>query len=282
MRCERFVLGLVSAVSGGLGFGCDPGVVQDNDDDFIPVIQVPDCRPDNNGVIDSDELPVVLGAVARVRVGQDVQVDIAGDVVDGVQTWDLTRPEVQSEPVGTLSVEAMEGQWFASLFPNADLAAPLLPGGSQLGPLLVEDDGWKLLGAVSKDEDPPEGQTRVVYDRPTVLYPFPLQLGTRVTTTARAQNALLLGIPTAFDDTTEVEVVGVGTVILPDLILDNTLQVRVRFSRTLLAGDVQQVSYIFVHECLGEVARFVSEAVPLSEPRPDSFATAKEVWRLAL
>jgi hypothetical protein len=279
MRCERFVLGLVSVVG---TLGCDPGPLPENPDDFIPVIQVPDCRPDNNGVIESSELPVVLGAVARVRVGQNVPVDIDGEVIGGVTTWDLTRPEVQTEPVGTLSVESMEGQWFAGLFPSADIAAPLLPGGSQLGPLLVEDDGWKLLGAASKDEDPPEGQTRVVYDIPTVLYPFPLQLGSRVTTTSRAQNAVLLGIPTAFDDTTEVEVVGLGTVILPDLILENTLQVRVRFSRTLLAGDVQQVSYIFVHECLGEVARFVSEAVPLSEPRPDGFATAKEVWRLAL
>jgi len=279
MRCERFVLGLVSVVG---TLGCDPGTPPENPDDFIPVIQVPDCRPDNNGVIESSELPVVLGAVARVRVGQNVPVDIDGEVIDGVTTWDLTRPEVQTEPVGTLSVESMEGQWFAGLFPGADIAAPLLPGGSQLGPLLVEDDGWKLLGAASKDEDPPEGQTRVVYDRPTVLYPFPLQLGSRVTTTSRAQNAVLLGIPTAFDDTTEVEVVGTGTVILPDLILENTLQVRVRFSRTLLAGEVQQVSYIFVHECLGEVARFVSAAVPLAEPRPDDFATATEVWRLAL
>ena len=279
MRCERFVLGLVSIVG---TLGCDPAPLPENPDDFIPVIQVPDCRPDNNGVIEGSELPVVLGAVARVRVGQNVPVDIDGEVIDGVTTWDLTRPEVQTEPVGTLSVESMEGQWFAGLFPSADIAAPLLPGGSQLGPLLVEEDGWKLLGAASKDEDPPEGQTRVVYDRPTVLYPFPLQLGSQVTTTSRAQNAVLLGIPTAFDDTTEVEVVGLGTVILPDLILENTLQVRVRFSRTLLAGDVQQVSYIFVHECLGEVARFISEAVPLSAPRPDGFATAKEVWRLAL
>jgi hypothetical protein len=71
-------------------------------------------------------------------------------------------------------------------------------------------------------------------------------------------------------------------VILPDLVLDNTLQVTVRLRRTLVAGDVQQVSHHFVHECLGEVARFVSPAVPLAEPLDDDFAVAREVWRLSL
>jgi hypothetical protein len=115
-----------------------------------------------------------------------------------------------------------------------------------------------------------------------VLYPFPLQLGTTVTTTSRARNALLLGVQTAFDDTVSVEVVRKGTVILPDLILDNTLQVKVRLERTLVAGDVQQVSYHFVHECLGEVARMTSPAVGLDEELNDVFPVASEMWRLAL
>jgi hypothetical protein len=71
-------------------------------------------------------------------------------------------------------------------------------------------------------------------------------------------------------------------VILPDLILDNTLMVTVRFKRTLLAGDVQQISHHLGHECLCEVARFTSEAVPLDEELDDNFAVASEVWRLSL
>jgi len=262
--------------------GCEPGPLPDDPDAFVPVIALPDCRPNNDGVIDRAELPAVIGATARVRVGTDVEIDIDGVQQDGVTVWDLTRPDVDDEPVGTLTVEPMEGQYFQDLFPNADLAAPLVPGGSQLGPLVVDDTGYKLLGAMSAEEDPEEGQTRIVYDEPTLLYPLPLQLGSRVTSRSRAQNALLLGIPTAFDDTTEIEVVRQGRVVLPDLIVDNALQVRVRLRRVLLAGDVQQTSYIFVTECLGEVARFVSDAVPLSQPAPDNFETAKEVWRLAL
>lgn len=262
---------------------CTPGPVVDDPDAFAPVVQVPDCRPNNDGIITFDELPVVTGAVARNRIGVNVPVDVVGQVGDdGVRFWDLTRPVVDNEAVGTFTVEEMDQQWFADLFPEADFAAPLVPGNSQLGPLVADETGWKLLGGASKEENPPEGQTKIVYDTPSVLYPFPLALGTTVTTTSRATNAVLLGIQTAFDDEVSVEVVRIGTVLLPDLILDNTLQVRVRLKRTLVAGDIQQVSYHFVHECLGEVGRFISEGVPLSEELDDEFTVAKEVWRLAL
>jgi hypothetical protein len=261
---------------------CSPAPLDADADSYVPVVQIPDCRPDNDGVITIDELPVVLGAAARVRVANDVAVDVEGVTEDGVTVWDLSTPDPASEAQGRLTVEPMAGQWFARLFPGADLAAPLVPGNSQLGPLVVTDDSWQLLGAASKDEDPAEGQTRVVYDTPTVLYPFPLQLGATASSSSRAENALLLGIPTAFVDDTDVEVTGQGTLILPDLILENTLRVTVRFRRTLLAGDVQQVSHHFVHECLGEVARFTSDAVPLDEELDDDFAVAQEVWRLSL
>ena len=262
---------------------CTPGPVVDDPEAFAPVVQVPDCRPNNDGIITFDELPIVTDAVARNRIGVNVPVNVVGQVGDdGVRFWDLTRPVVDNEAVGTFTVEALDEQWFAGLFPNADFAAPLVPGNSQLGALVANEEGWSLLGAASRDENPPEGQTKIVYDTPSVLYPFPLALGTTVTTTSRARNAVLLGIQTAFDDEVSVDVVRIGTVLLPDLILDNTLQVRVRLKRTLVAGDIQQVSYHFVHECLGEVGRFISEGVPLSEELDDEFAVAKEVWRLAL
>ncbi len=274
----KYMLVLINVA---VAVACDPAPFSP-DDDFVPVVNLPDCRPNNDGVIERAELPVVVGATARVRVGVDVAVDIDGVTDNGVTAWDLTLPLPDTEPAGSLTVEPMAGQYFDALFPQADVAAPLVPGGSTLGPLAVDDDGYKLFGAMSADEDPAEGQTRIIYDDPALLYPLPLRLGSRAVTTSRAQNALLLGIPTALTDTTEIEVVRQGRVILPDLIVDNALQVRVRLRRVLLAGDVQQTSYIFVNECIGEVARFVSEAVPLSSPAPDNFTTASEVWRLAL
>ncbi len=273
----------VAVVTVAVVGGCVPGPVVNDPDTYAPVVEVPDCRPNNDGIITADEMPVVVGAIARNRIGENVAVSIAGTVnADGVRVWDLTRPVVDNEPEGTFTVEEMGEQWFAGLFPSADFAAPLVPGNSQLGPLVVDESGWSLLGGASREENPPEGQTKIVYDTPSRLYPFPLQLGTKVTTTSRARNAILLGIQTAFDDTVSVEVVRRGTVLLPDLELENTLQVKVKLERTLVAGDVQQVSYHFVHECFGEVARFISAAVPLSEELDEDFTIAREVWRLAL
>jgi hypothetical protein len=262
---------------------CLPAPLTPDEREFVPAVTLPSCPGDNDGIITALELPIAIGATARYRVGTDISVDVDGVVDDsGEVVWDLSLPAPASQPIASLSAESMEGQWFAPLFPGATVAAPLAPGNAQLGPLLVDDDGWYLLGAASQAQDPAEGVTRIVYDEPVVVYPLPLSLGTRASSTSRATDALLFGVPTSFIDDTTVDVVRRGRLILPDLVLDNTLQVTVRLRRTLVAGDVQQVSHHFVHECLGEVARFSSPAVPLSERLDDDFNVAAEVWRLSL
>ena len=106
--------------------------------------------------------------------------------------------------------------------------------------------------------------------------------GSSAQTVARASNASLLGLPVALEDDYEVEVTDVGTLVLPDLILDNTLRVTLRLRRTLVVGDAKQITHVFVHECLGEVARVTSEAVSLDDALDDEFTTASSVWRLSL
>ena len=269
-------------VSGVFALGCDPLPLPEDEDEFVPVFTVPDCRPDNDGVIDRDELPFVVGAEARVRVGQNVTVDVDGEVIDGVRTWDLTRPDPKDDPVGRFSIEAMAPQWFAGEFPQDAIATPLVPGGAQLGPVIVDDDGVHLLGFASKDEAPAVGQTIAVYADDVVLYPFPLREGARVTSVTRADPSRLLGIVSPIEDAYDVEVTARGTLILADVVLDNTLRVTVRFSRKLIGAEVHQVSHHFVHECLGEVARFSSAIEDVSVDIPDDFAVAQEVWRLTL
>ncbi|MBM4281065.1 MAG: hypothetical protein FJ137_09995 [Deltaproteobacteria bacterium] len=288
MRCDpvalgRLLAGVVLAGAAASWSACLPTPLPDDDEAYVPPAPAPACHGDNDGTITAAELPVVTGVVARYRIGADVAVDVDGSVDDeGVVVWDLSRPDPQGEPVASLAAEPMAGQWFADLFPQAGLAAPLSADSAQLGPLVIDDDGWRLLGAASSNANPAEGLTRVVYDQPTTLYPLPLSEGATARSTSRADDALLLGVPTSFVDETTVTVVRRGRVILPDLVLYNTLQVTVRLRRTLVAGDVQQVSHHFVHECLGEVARFVSPAAPLSQPLDDDFAVAQEVWRLSL
>lgn len=279
---------LFAALQQGCGselpYGLGPDVPRD-DDSYATSPVAPDCRPNNDGTITKDEMPFILGAVERVRV-QDgpVHVDVDGFLVDGtgVRKWDFSTPAPETLPQGRLELQKMEGQWFAGTFPNAQYAGPLVPGGALLGPLRIDDDGVKLFGTASAEENPPAGKTLIAYDVPVVLYRFPMTLGTSVTTRARATNAIALGLPVAVDDTYTVEVTGKGTLVLPDLILENTLRVTIRLARTALAGDARQVTHVWVHECLGEVARVVSPTVSLAESMPDSFTTAQQVWRLAL
>jgi hypothetical protein len=278
IRCARGV----AAVALCALTACEPAPL-DDDAEYAPAFAAPACRPNDDGTITKDELPFVVGAVSRVRVATGpVEVDVVGTDEDGVRTWDFSRPDPETEPVGELTLSTMDDQWFASSFPNADYAGPLVPGGALQGPLVVDDDGVKLLGAASAEPDPPEGRTIVVYDEPVVLYPFPIEGGARVQSVATASNAKLFGLPTALTDDYIVEVTGRGTLILPDLILENTQRVTIRLERTLLAGDARQVTQVFVHECLGEVVRVVSEAKTLADDIPDEFTTASEIRRLSL
>lgn len=266
----------------GLAAACEP-LREDDDAVYAPPVLSPDCRPNNDGTITREELPFVLGAAARVRVTEGpVDVDVDGDEQDGEVVWDFSRPDPEREPVGVLQLQPMEGQWFQGSFPGSSLAGPLVPGGALLGPLVVDDAGVHLLGMASREPDPAEGQTLAVYDEGATLYPFPLSLGARAVSEVEALDAKLLGLPTAFLDRYDVEATQRGTLILPDLVLQNTLRVTVRFERTLLVGDARQVTHHYVHECLGEVARVVSPTKPLAEEIPDEFATAQQVWRLAL
>lgn len=282
MSCERTSCLVVTAVLGMACAACAPGPAPE-DPLYLPVAR-PECSPNQDGRIDADELPFVVGATARVRVGLDREVDVAGAAGRGsARVWDLSRPDPADEPVGLLTLEDMAGQWFSDSFASADVAGPLQPGNALLGPLALDDNGVSLLGSASSEAAPAEGRTLLVYDTPVRLYPLPLEVGTQAETVARVLGGELLGVPVAFEDTTTVSVSAHGRVLLPDLILEDALRVTVRLQRIPVAGiAVQQVTHVFVNECVGEVARFVSPAVPLTDDLPDDFPVAAEVWRLAL
>lgn len=264
------------------GVACEPAPLND-DVRYEAPVPLPVCRGNNDGVIEASELPMVPGVLARYRVREGpLDVDVAGRKEGGVRIWDLTLPDPRGEPLVELSAEHIDGHWFADSFPEATLAGPLEASGELLGALGTGDDAIVLFGVASREPEPEEGKTLLVYDTPVTLYAFPLAEGDRFTTTARARDARLYGLPTALDDRYEVEVTGRGTLRLPDLILENTLRVTVRLERTLVVGDARQTSHIFVHECLGEVARIVSETKPLAEEILDDFDKAQEVWRLSL
>lgn len=287
MRCSslsrpRFALAASVAVALA---ACAPAPLPE-EGSYIPV-ELPACAPNLDGRIDAEELPFVIGATARVRVAANVAVDVAGAPgQSSARVWDLTRPDPADEALGLLTTEPMAGQWFQAEFPSAQLAGPLVPSAdgksTLLGPIVVDEDGVKLLGSASRDESPEEGQTFLKYDEPVLLYPFPLALGVHAETVAVALDGRARGIPLAIEDRFTVDVTAHGEVRLPDLILDDALRVTIRLQRVPVAGfAVQQVTHVFLNECVGEVARMVSPFVLLSDELPDDFDTAAEVWRLS-
>jgi hypothetical protein len=67
---------------------------------FKPVA-APSCSANADGIIEHNELPFVIGATERVRIGSHVNVDVAGAPGQGsARVWDLSRPDPESEPVG--------------------------------------------------------------------------------------------------------------------------------------------------------------------------------------
>ena len=287
LRRASFSVFAISALAASVVAGCVPAPLPE-DEAYTPGTTLAACVPDNDGIITQEELPFVPGARARIRVAEGpVAVDVTGRDEDGVRVWDFSRPAPETEPVAFIGPSTPTDEWFLDAFAERaasaiDLLAPLDPGGSTIGPLVIEDGSIGLLGAASSEPNPDEGRTLIIYDAPAPLYAFPLALGTRTQATVRATNATLVGLPVALDDAYDVEVTDIGTVILPDLVLENTLRVTVRLERTLVVGDIRQVTHIFVHECLGEVARVISEGVPLSQSLGDEFETASQVWRLSL
>jgi len=278
MCCERALALLVVTAA----LACAPAPAPE--DALYQPVALPSCMPNLDGRIEHHELPFVLGATARVRVGQEREVDVDGEPGRGsARVWDLSRPDPVDEPVGLLTLQGMEGQWFAEHFDGADVAGPLEPGNALFGPLALGEDGVSLLGSASAEESPESGRTLLVYDEPVTLYPLPLEVGSAVSTVSRVIGGELMGVPVAFEDTTEVSVSAHGQVLLPDLILDDALRVTIRLSRVPVAGiAVQQVTHVFVNECLGEVARLSSPVLPLGDELPDDFPVAASVWRLSL
>lgn len=270
----------------------DPGTPPGEDTpwtepDYGPVKDVPIvpydpgtavCTGNNDGRIDPEELPVALGAVATFFVnptGTKVAIDPEG-VPDGDRrVWDFRGlPATEKSP---LFVNAPEGYWFAWRFPGATFVSPIsLQDPSIVGVYHASADGVQLLGIASTAENPPSGKTLLVYDEPVLVTALPLYVGRAWETTSSFSGATLMGLPNAGSERYAIVVDALGTVVLPDLTASNVLRLRIQVTQTFSIGPAEPVTtvqYLWVRECLGEVARAVG--IP-GETGP--FEYAKE-WR---
>jgi hypothetical protein len=239
---------------------CSPGnPVIEETGDTTPWIY--DCEGNNDGVIEASELPWGTGvSVPYLANRQDevVQVQPAGEQIQGITTWDFS----QAPDDLSLDFELLDpsGLWFGEHFPGASYAVPLFAHAIDLLAVFsVDGDGFTMLGMASRLESPAAGQTLLVYDEPVQVYELPLELGSGWSAEASFRDAVIQGVVNAGEETYDFEVDAVGTLLLPGFAMENTLRLTVRVEQTFAvsSGDnpVRSLRHIYLRECFGELAR---------------------------
>jgi hypothetical protein len=242
------------------------------------------CVPNLDGKIEANELAPQIGLAAGYLVspaGSEREVDLAGRTnPEGKLVWQLGI-DFADDRVAKITASDLEGKWYAPSFKltaNA-FVTPIDLGGFTEGIYTNDETGIYLHGVASREENPPEGKTLLVYSTPIALYKFPIEPGAAWATTSEVKNATLRGLPYAGRDTYEMKVDGSGELGLPDFVLTQALRVRTFVRIVPAAGqETTQRQTGFLFECLGEVARATSK---LNEPN-EGFTTASELRRLGL
>lgn len=240
------------------------------------------CRPNLDGRIDASEATPAIGVPVSFRVspyGTTRTVDQLGDADStGSITWDWSA-DANDQAIAR-SAEALAGKWYASSFLAAGaFVADSDAAGTIEGIYTFDAAGLHLHGFASREPDPPEGRTLMVYDSPVDLLRFPIETGLSFTSTSTVENGEFKGVPYAGTDTYQIEVDAMGRMVLPDLSLEQVHRVRSRVTFQPLWGfATTQRQTLWMFECFGEVARATSAT---NEPDED-FTQAAEVRRLSL
>jgi hypothetical protein len=252
-------------------------------DAYVPGEPPPlSCVPNLDGQIDAVELPVALGVPIDYLVnpaGTEVSIDIAGSVNSaGQRVWDFSADDGTDQLAVLAAVDVSE-RWYADAFPGAEFAAPLDAGGRTEGIYVRGESALFILGLASREPDPPEGSTLIVYTEPVAFYRFPIAPGMEHVSVGEVMNGELRGLPYAGRDVYEVRADAVGIVELPDLTFEQAHRVRTRVTVQPAAGmATSQTTVSFLFECFGEIAR----ATSLPNETTEDFTTASETRRLAL
>ncbi|MGZ5970398.1 MAG: hypothetical protein ACXWP4_22160 [Polyangiales bacterium] len=238
------------------------------------------CAPDLDGKIVAAELAPAFDVPASYLinpVGKDRTVDLVGAVTGGKHVWSFGTDFADDAAV-SLTATHVAGKWYATSFPTGEFVAAIDAAQTTDGVYRHDDTGLYFLGVASHNESPPEGKTLLVYDKPILLYQFPLQPGAKWTSVGTITNGTVRGLPYAGKDTYEIEDDAVGKLVLHDFTFDQVHRVRTKVTVAPSAGGMptskRQVG--FVAECFGEVVRATSKN---DEPNPD-FTTAVELRRL--
>ena len=252
------------------------------------------CIPNLDGVVESWEMAPKLQQVASYIVTpplpatatQGTYVNTEGVVNDqGKRIWNWLADDT-THLVAKIVAEPLTTQWYANAFVGAHFALPSDLSGSLVGIYSHDEQALRLHGVASVLENPPEGKTLLVYEKPIDFFPFPLMVGKAWTQTGIVKDGTLRGLsPWSQEDVYEVSVDASGELRLPDFTFTQALRVSTKVTAKPKAGSQQgysqrQVSFVF--ECFGEVARATSMLFidgVTDDPGKD-FTQAREIRRL--
>lgn len=225
---------------------------------------VPECRIEADGELSADELPLVPGISVRyVRNEPGTQVEFApdgeGEGADA-RLWDFSTGP--TEVGATLTTQDPADAWFGALFPEADLASPLLVESPELVGVYryaVEQGELQLLGVTTATEMPPEQRTLIIYDEPVVALRLPLTQGATWGQQATFRDAVIAGVPNAGVEDWYFEVDAAGSARLRgDLEIEQVLRIRSSVHRTLAIAlgepTTELHKLVWMAPCFGEVA----------------------------
>lgn len=217
------------------------------------------CTGNNDGRIDRSELAFPIGVRVTFMIENgNVAMNPAGvQQNDGTTVWDLSH--ANGSPASFAL--APPAGWYAPHFPDARYVTPMDAQAATLGLFTVSDQALLNYGYASSQQN----NTLAVYDHPLALVQFPIVSGQSYTQQGTIWNGTYNGIPFSSLDIYRVQTGPVGTLVLANLRLPNTIRVRTDLSQTLPGGITQtHIQYSFFHECLGEVARMTSNADELN------------------
>ena len=251
------------------------------------------CVPNLDGTIESYELAPTLDQIATYLVSPALPVestagrpvDIVGTVADdGHRVWDWSDVH-NDDQVADMIARPLGGQWFVEAFPDGEFVFAT-DAASRIEAIYSHgDDALVLHGFASARENPPGGQTLMVYEEPVVFFPFPLSVGETWTQTGVIRDGTLNGLhPWSQDDVYEVTVDAIGELRLPDFTFRQALRVHTHVTilpKVGLRDGFSQHQHSFIAECFGEVARASSPFI--FDPDDDlgaDFSIAHEVRRL--
>lgn len=280
-RAAKLAVGSFALAALGLvACGENKTIPPERDPATDPDLPTLTCVPNLDERIDALELKPTFGVPAHYVVNPPNEartVDLAGTTGDdGNPIWDFAIDYADDQ---ALAVEAstLEGKWYAQSFQDGAFVTPFDREDTLESIGLVRDDAFLLLGLASREENPAEGKTLVVYDPPIVVLQLPVEEGQSFVSSGQIVDGMIRGLPYAGRDTYEVSVDALGSIDLPQLTFEQVHRVRTKVTvEPTVGATVVRRQTSFFAECFGEVARVTSADGETNE----DFTSAAELRRL--